>query len=464
MQSEGKRKGITPRLSRRRIGFFVFLLKVQMRAALSLSAVSARRLYVGRVSRSLFAGLTGSRSSVAAARTTERRRMSPPPLRPPTTAPLTTTAAAAAAASTSTSSPAAFSLYSHPRLYDAAFAFRDFEAEAQFLVDAWEAYGGGGEGGEGSKETLSSFLDIGCGPGKHGAALSRLLLSDPGSNGPPRPLSLFALDSSAEMLAAASAAASEAGCPLERAIRTDMTAGGSFNIEGFGSIDGRVQVALCALGTLAHALPPADSSSSSSDPALNVLRAACAALVPGGLLVLELPAAGDLFDGTLLAGDAWDVPAGAWRRGEGGSGAGEESGKNEGQPAEPEKRRIGQIVPPKNKLKNPTSSSSPALIVEYGSPDDAFDPVAQVLFRTVVVSEAKGDGSAGREVGRETVAQRLFSPGEVRALAREAGFAVAAELGDMDLRGGGDEEGGGEDPPLSAQEGDRYVAVLVKKS
>ena len=98
--------------------------------------------------------------------------------------------------------------------------------------------------------------------------------------------------------------------------------------------------------------------------------------------------------------------------------------------------------------------------MEYGSPDDAFDPVSQVLYRTVVVSEAPtGDGSgAGREVGRETVAQRLFSPGEVRALAREAGFAVAAELGDMDLRG---EEGG--EPPLTAQEGDRYVAVLVKK-
>ena len=60
--------------------------------------------------------------------------MSPPPLRPPTTtAPLTTTTAAAV--STSTSSPAAaFSLYSHPQLYDAAFAFRDFDAEAQFLV------------------------------------------------------------------------------------------------------------------------------------------------------------------------------------------------------------------------------------------------------------------------------------------------------------------------------------------
>lgn len=379
----------------------------------------------------------------------------PPPLRPPppTTVPLTTTTtAAAASASTSSPAPAAFSLYSHPQLYDAAFAFRDFDAEAQFLVDAWEAFGK-----EGSKEPLSSFLDIGCGPGKHGAALARLLLSDGGGSGP---LSLFALDSSAEMLAAAAAAASEAGCPLERAIRTDMTAaGGSFNIEGF-TIDGRVQLALCALGTLAHALAaPADSSPSVPDPALNVLRAACAALVPGGLLVLELPAAGDLFDGTLLAGDAWDVPAGAWQRGteEGRDG---DEGQRQQQPAEQqEKRRIGQIVPPK-KLKKDSSSSSPALIVEYGSPDDAFDPVAQVLFRTVVVSEARGDGSAGREVGRETVAQRLFSPGEVRALAREAGFAVAAELGDMELRGS--EEG--KDPPLTAQEGDRYVAVLVKKS
>ena len=84
-----------------------------------------------------------------------------------------------------------------------------------------------------------------------------------------------------------------------------------------------------------------------------------------------------------------------------------------------------------------------------------------MLHRTVVVSEAKPDGSAGREVGRETVAQRLFSPAEVRALAREAGFRVAAELGDMEIGGNGDSPPSS--PPLTAQEGDRYVAVLVKK-
>ena len=84
--------------------------------------------------------------------------------------------------------------------------------------------------------------------------------------------------------------------------------------------------------------------------------------------------------------------------------------------------------------------------------------MSQVLRRTVVVSEASEDGSgeAGREVGREEVKQRLFTPAEVRALARVAGFAVAAELGDMEI-------GEGEESMPTAREGDRYVAVLVKK-
>ena len=395
-----------------------------MRAASSLSALGARRLYVAGVSRSWTAFLTGSSRSVAAAsRTTERRRMSLS--RPTTASPSLTTAAAAASPP-----PASFSLYSHPRLYDAVFAFRDFDAEARFLVHAWELYGEGGEG-----EGLSSFLDVGCGTGRHGAALARLLLR---VSPAPAPLSLFALDSSPEMLSAAARAAEEAGCPLRQAIEADMT-------RGF-EISERVQLALCALGTLAHALPASDPGA--ADPALGALRAASGALVPGGILVLELPAAGDLFDGTLLAGDAWDVPAGAWRKENGDGG-----GFAESNPEPEQKRRIGQIS-----RRKASSPSSPALIVEYGLPDDDFDPVSQVLRRTVVVSEASEDGSgeAGREVGREEVKQRLFTPAEVRALARVAGFAVAAELGDMEI-------GEGEESMPTAREGDRYVAVLVKK-
>ena len=229
-----------------------------MRAASSLSALGARRLYVAGVSRSWTAFLTGSSRSVAAAsRTTERRRMSLS--RPTTASPSLTTAAAAASPP-----PASFSLYSHPRLYDAVFAFRDFDAEARFLVHAWELYGEGGEG-----EGLSSFLDVGCGTGRHGAALARLLLR---ASPAPAPLSLFALDSSPEMLSAAARAAEEAGCPLRQAIEADMT-------RGF-EISERVQLALCALGTLAHALPASDPGA--ADPALGALRAASGALVPGG--------------------------------------------------------------------------------------------------------------------------------------------------------------------------------------
>lgn len=365
-----------------------------------------------------------SRGVAAAARARTERRVS-------SSTTTVTAATAATAFSSSSSTSTSFSLYSQPRLYDAAFAFRDFDAEARFIVDAWKTYGEE-EGGE-NNESLSSFLDVGAGTGRHGAALAKILSSSSDS------LSLFALDASAEMLSAAARAAEEAGCPLKEAIRADMT-------RGF-EVNPKVQVALCALGTLAHALPPA-SPSSELDPALEALRAVSAALVPGGILILELPAAGDLFDGTLLVGDAWDVPAGEWQR-DGGEGE-PEPGRAE--KAEPQKRRIGQISKPTEKASPP----SPALIVEYGSPEDEFDPVSQVLLRNVVVSEARADGSAGKEVWRETVAQRLFTPGEIRSLAREAGFRVAAELGDMEL-------GEGEKGAPTAQEGDRYVAVLVKK-
>ena len=183
-----------------------------MRAASSLSALGARRLYVAGVSRSWTAFLTGSSRSVAAAsRTTERRRMSLS--RPTTASPSLTTAAAAASPP-----PASFSLYSHPRLYDAVFAFRDFDAEARFLVHAWELYGEGGEG-----EGLSSFLDVGCGTGRHGAALARLLLR---ASPAPAPLSLFALDSSPEMLSAAARAAVAARA-LARALPEEAAAAAS---------------------------------------------------------------------------------------------------------------------------------------------------------------------------------------------------------------------------------------------
>lgn len=411
--------------------------------------------------------------------------------------------------STSTSTPAPpFSLYDHPRLYEAAFGFRDFDAEAEFLLEAWRRYSEVElEGDPSLEEGLHlprSFLDVGCGTGRHGAALARAVSaerkktkkkkgdSSPANNSSPPPLSLYALDNSDAMLEAAAANAEEAGCPLRGRIKADITAaasgasasaasaekgaGGGPSFGGGGLLaEGSVDVALCALGTLAHCCRrPAPGGGGGGgaesdgegdgdgdgDPALSALLAVAAALSPGGILVLELPAAGDLFDGTLLAGDAWDVPAPSLGIIDGdGEGGGEGANEQEQRQQQQQPRKIGQIV----KKPKPKQRRKPRpLIVEYGSPDDEFDPVTQVLMRTVVVSEASeafggddDDDSAavgvGREIGRETVAQRLFTPGEVRCLAREAGFRVAAELGDMELGG------------PTAQEGDRYVAVLVKK-
>ena len=186
------------------------------------------------------------------------------------------------------------------------------------------------------------------------------------------------------MLAAAAAA------PGVATLLADMTA--------FTLPDGPVDAALVALGTLAHATAPEAPAST--------LASLAAALAPGGVAVLELPPAADVFDGALIGGDAWDVEA---CEGTGG-------------------RRV---------------------VVEYGQPDDVFNPVTQILTRSVAVSTTKPNGAVDALLGRELVEQRVFTPAEVRALATGAGLVVAAELGDMEAGAG-------------AEEGDRYVVVLRK--
>ena len=167
--------------------------------------------------------------------------------------------------------------------------------------------------------------------------------------------------------------------------------------------------ALIACGGSEPAAPATPAAPAATAPAAPAATFAClaAALAPGGVAVIELGPAADTFDGCATAGDAWDVDA------------------------------------------SPATGGLP-LVVEYGSPDDAFDPVTQLLERSVVVSVAGPDGSVEREVGRETVTQRIFTPGEIRALATGAGLTVAAEVGDLVVGAGG------------AAEGERYVAVLVK--
>ena len=192
------------------------------------------------------------------------------------------------------------------------------------------------------------------------------------------------------MLAAATAGATADGVTITP-LAADFTAP--------YDVPAPVDAALMALGTLAHAIEPHAPAST--------LAALASALAPGGIAVLELPPAADVFDGSLVAGDAWDVDA------------------------------------------CPSTGGVDA-VLEYGASEDDFNPIDQVLTRTVILSEIHPDtGAIVRELGRERVRQRLFTPAEVRALAAGAGLEVAAELGDFDAAS---------DP----RDGDRYVVVLRK--
>jgi hypothetical protein len=120
-----------------------------------------------------------------------------------------------------------------------------------------------------------------------------------------------------------------------------------------------------------------------NDAVLQHLRAAAAALRPGGLYVLEMAHPRDLFGVGRSVTTRWEAARGAKR-----------------------------------------------VRVEWGHEDDAFDPVTQINQTSVVLECWDG---ADHEVLRETAPQRYFTATEWDALVRAAGcFDVVATLGAMD--------------------------------
>ena len=213
---------------------------------------------------------------------------------PPAAAASSDPPAAAAAAASSASPPPPpppppWSLYAHPALYDALFAFRDFPAELAFVADALAAHG------RPPGSPLKVFLDAGCGPARHARAAAATA-----------GVTALALDASPAMLAYATAAAAAEGVALTT-VEADFTSpgglvGGAPRAAPALAALPPADAALAAQGTLAHAVSPGAP--------LAALTTLASALRPGGVLVLELGAADDVFDGTLIGGDAWDVAVG----------------------------------------------------------------------------------------------------------------------------------------------------------
>ncbi|PNH08460.1 dTDP-3-amino-3,4,6-trideoxy-alpha-D-glucopyranose [Tetrabaena socialis] len=134
------------------------------------------------------------------------------------------------------------------------------------------------------------------------------------------------------------------------------------------------------LGTFSHMLD--------TQHAISCFRAAAAHLRPGGLLVLEMAHPGDLFDGTLIIGESgkevWEVPY-----------------------------------------------NGDKVFVEWGAEYDNFDPVTQIIFRTVTINVLRGDNVV--DSVEEVVPYRQFTVRELELLAGMTGFETSALYGEMRL-------------------------------
>ena len=70
-----------------------------------------------------------------------------------------------------------------------------------------------------------------------------------------------------------------------------------------------------------------------------------------------------------------------------------------------------------------------ALAVAWGAPGDAWDPLTQVLHRTVVVDVYQAGAPEPRCAVREVIPTRFYSLQELLLLARLAGLRVVATHG-----------------------------------
>jgi SAM-dependent methyltransferase len=216
-------------------------------------------------------------------------------------------------------------IYDDPFLYEAAFSYRDITLEANFFQDVFARHNNGA--------TPHSLLDLGCGPGAHciASALAGIPL-------------VVGVDINPAMVAHARASAIHnglgTGCIFEEGdIRTYQSRYAPFD------------VIVIALGTFMHLTEV-------------VAGAACivnasSLLSERGVLIVEMPHPGDMFDGSMinpesLGGERWESDDG---------------------------------------LGTPTSN----LEVQWGYKSDDFNPKSQVLTRTVKITAKGPEGRSVKE-------------------------------------------------------------------
>ena len=162
-------------------------------------------------------------------------------------------------------------IYDAPTLYDAAFGFRDFEDEVDFLCAAHERHGR--TGGAPSK-----ILELAAGPARHAVEAAS------------RGMEVKAVDLSEAMVRCGTQIAADEDIKLDYRVG-DVREPLPFT---------EVCSAWLLLGSVGHLL--------TNDDALRCFQNARKALADGGTLILELPHPRETFRVDGVSEDGWDVP------------------------------------------------------------------------------------------------------------------------------------------------------------
>jgi hypothetical protein len=180
----------------------------------------------------------------------------------------------------------------------------------------------------------------------------------------------------------------------------------------------------CLLGSFSHML--------TLSAAAACLRGAAALLAPRGVLVLQLTHPRALFDGSAAAAARTRSAA-----------ARDDANDDDDADADDAAWEVPFWDADADGLH---------VCVQWGAPGDAFDPLAQVLHRTVSITAwddaaaAAAAAAKGSDVGsdasgsvppavelREVVPARLFTLPEIQLLAAAAGLSLVGAHGDMDV-------------------------------
>ena len=345
----------------------------------------------------------------------------------------TTTTVASISGSGASTAPDVYSL--SPKTYDIAFSFRDFDAEAAFIV---EAHAKLSSPTSSSSSSLCSFLEVGCGPARHA-----LLLAESGIT-----KRCVGVDLSPEMVEYAEERAKELGLQS----RTQFLVADMTQVQGFKDAvienNELFDAAAIMLGTFSHCLD--------NDRAIATLKNVAECVRPGGILLIELGNPRDIYQGAFCMDGFLNV----WEIGESGDvdfaeDFGEENSNERGDTGTDgyDNEYDADEGDGEDENDEMRDVEEMRVMVEYGREGDHFDVERGILSRTTGFSLFDVEGELVSS-SVSVVDQRQFTLQELDLLARLSGWRLLSEgvYGDFDF-----------DVSLGDDAADRMIVVLRRE-